>query len=263
VLSLRQTRPGERVPARDRPAPAALLHRVRSAWGARERLADLERAVADAPRRRGIVIAVASLERGCGKTTVTALLAALLARSRPQPPLAIDGDLSTRALSRMLAPAYRMTSATYLDLVERRLRLADLRPAAIGRAGVRLLPAPDRPELGPDAAGCRALLAELRATHGVTVLDCAAGFGTPWAQAAWAQADQFVLVTGGEPSGQAALEPVTASLSEAGAAVAAVTLPDDPTAATLLRAGELPWEAAPSAWRSAVAGAAASLVARW
>ncbi|HXM57230.1 MAG TPA: EsaB/YukD family protein [Candidatus Dormibacteraeota bacterium] len=262
VLALRQVEPGE--PQPDPPAAGGRAKlRLFSKWGARERLAHLERAVTDAPRRRGVVIAVASLERGCGKTTVAALLAALLAKARSQPPLAIDGDLGTRALSRMLAPAFRMTSSTYLDLVERRLRLADLRPGAIGPACVRLLPAPDRPQLPPDAAGCRALLAELRSTWGVTVLDCAAGFGTPWAQAAWAAADQFVLVTGGQPRERAALEPVTASLAEAGAAVAVVTLSDDPMAATLLRAGELPWEAAPAAWRTTVAGAAASLVARW
>jgi MinD-like ATPase involved in chromosome partitioning or flagellar assembly len=223
----------------------------------------MERSVADAARRRGMVIAVASLERGCGKTTVAALLAALLAKARAQPPLVVDGDLRARVLSRMLAPTYRMTAAAYLDLVERRLRLADLRPAAIGPAGVRLLPAPDRPKLAPDAADCRALLAELRASWGVTVLDCAAGFGTPWAQAAWAAADQFVLVTSGPSRDRAALEPVAATLTGAGVDVAVVTLPHEPMAAALLRAGELPWDAAPAAWRTAVAGAAATLVAGW
>jgi Mrp family chromosome partitioning ATPase len=268
ILALRQTSPGERAAAStiERPPAvpgAALLERARSAWGGRERLARMERAVADAARRRGMVIAVASLERGCGKTTVAALFAALLAKERSQPPLVVDGDLRARALSRMLAPTFRMTSATYLDLVEGRKRLLDLRPAAVGPAGVRLLPTPDRPHLAPDPADCRKLLDELRSSWGVTVVDCAAGFGTPWARAAWAAADQFVLVTRGEARDRAALDPVAATLTGAGAAVAVVTLSHDPMAAALLRAGELPWDAAPAAWRTAVAGAAATLAARW
>jgi Mrp family chromosome partitioning ATPase len=286
ILALRQTGAGEREhlppPERGRVGvgaprharrggaptrpPATLPQRVEGTWFPwrwRGRLAQLESAVADAPRRRGMVIAVASLERGCGKTTVVALLAALLAKSRPQPPLVVDGDLRTRTLSRMLAPAFRMTPATYRRLVERSMRLADLRPAAVGPAGVRLLPAPDRPPLTPDADGCRALLAELRSTWGVTVLDCAAGFGTPWAQAAWAAADQFVLVTDGQPQERAALGPVTETLAGAGVVATVVSLAADPNAAALLRAGELPWDAAPPAWRTAVAGAAAELVASW
>jgi MinD-like ATPase involved in chromosome partitioning or flagellar assembly len=306
ILILRQTAGGERRPPRD-PKPAAAprverlprgqrvglaltaaragaapaqgaprspLARARAAWRDSGHVARLERTIAEAPRRRGVVIAVASLQPGCGKTTVAALLASLLARARPQPPLVVDGDLTSRALSRQLAPTFRMPSTTYAELVGRRRRLADLRPAPIGPSGIKLLPAPDHPAAAPEAADCAALVTELRAGWGVTLIDCAAGFATPWGRAAWAEADQFVLVTGNRPAEPATVESVAAQLAASGAAVAVVAnrarsagtaaaLPDDPIAAALLRAGELGWDAAPEPWRSAIAGVLAALVVHW
>jgi MinD-like ATPase involved in chromosome partitioning or flagellar assembly len=306
ILTLHQTGAGERRPSRDaqpaagprverlprghrlglaltaararaapaQGAPRSALARARTAWRDSGHVARLERTIADAQRRRGVVIAVASLQPGCGKTTVAALLASLLARARPQPPLVVDGDLGSRALSRQLAPTFRMPSATYADLVGRRRRLADLRPAPIGPNGIKLLPAPDHPATAPEAGDCAALVAELRSGWGVTLIDCPAGFATPWGRAAWAEADQFVLVAGGGPAELATAESVAAKLAASGAAVAVVAnrvrsarnvaaLPDDPIAAALLRAGELAWDAVPEPWRSAVAGTLATLVVHW
>lgn len=250
------------------------LARARAAWRDTGQVARLEARIAAAPRRRGVVIGVVSLRNGCGKTTVATLLASLLARTRTQPPLVVDGDLASRALSRQFAPTFRMPSATYADVVERRLRLADLRPAPIGPGGIRVLPAPDHPAVAPDEGDCAALIAELRTRWGVTVLDCAAGFQTAWSRAAWAEADQFVLVAEDRPDELAALEPVAAKLTESGAGVAVIAnraraarnpsaLPDDPVAAALLRGGELAWDAAPEPWRCAVASALDALAARW
>jgi MinD-like ATPase involved in chromosome partitioning or flagellar assembly len=270
-LALTAARAGA-APARG--APQSRLARARVAWRDSGHVARLERTIAEAPQRRGVVIAVASLQPGCGKTTVAALLAALLARARPQPPLVVDGDLASRALSRQMAPTFRMPSTTYAELVGRSRRLADLRPAPIGPSGIKLLPAPDHPAVAPDAAGCAALVTELRAGWGVTLLDCPAGFATPWGRAAWAEADQFVLVADGRGAELATVESVAAKLAGSGAAVAVVAnrvrgagslaaLPDDPIAAALLRAGELGWDAAPEPWRSAIAGVLAALVTQW
>jgi MinD-like ATPase involved in chromosome partitioning or flagellar assembly len=276
ILVLRQTGPGERAEAAPGRGPGLALRwpRALTAWRDTGQVARLEHAVEVAPRRRGVVIAVASLQPRSGKTTVAALLALLLLRARAHPPLVVDGDLASRALSRQMAPTFRMPSATYADLVERRRRLADLRPAPIGPGGMPMLPAPDHPAIAPEAADCAAMVAELRSGWGVTVLDCAAGFATPWGRAAWAEADQFVLVADGRGADLARLESVAAKLTAAGAAVAVVAnrvraagtapaLPDDPIAAALLRAGELGWDAAPEPWRSAVATALASLAADW
>jgi MinD-like ATPase involved in chromosome partitioning or flagellar assembly len=281
ILVLRQTGPGERTGRAD-PRRGIALPRIPkggwprplATWRDGGQVARLEREIEAAPRRRGVVIAVASIQRGSGKTTVAALLASLLVRTRPQPPLLVDGDLASRALSRQMAPTFRMPSTTYAELVGRRLRLAELRPAPIGPAGVRLLPAPDHPAAAPDAADCTAMVAELRSGWGVTVLDCAAGFATPWGRAAWAEADQFVLVADGRAAELATLESVAARLAASGAAVAVLAnrvraagtlaaLPDDPIAAALLRAGELGWDAAPEPWRRAIASALAALAARW
>jgi Mrp family chromosome partitioning ATPase len=271
----RAAAPAERLPrgerlrlalraARTGPWPGqGRLARAQAAWRDSGHVARLERRIAEADGRRGVVIAVISLRPGCGKTTVATLLASLLARVRSQPPLVVDGDLASRALSRQMAPTFRMPSARYAEVVARRVRLADLRPAPIGPQGIRLLPAPDHPAVAPDASECGALIADLRSRSGVTLVDCAAGFQTPWSLAAWNEADQFVLVAEDRPAEVAALEPVTQRLTESSAASAVVALAHDPVAAALLRAGELGWDAAPEPWRIAVAGAAASLVAKW
>jgi Mrp family chromosome partitioning ATPase len=291
VLALRQTAGGERRPPR-RPKPArggqaerlprgqrlglalraartgawpgqGRVSRARTAWRDSGHIARLERAIAEAPRQRGVVIAVISLRPGCGKTTAATLLASLLAKARSQPPLIVDGDLASRALSRQMAPTFRMPSARYAEVVARRVRLADLRPAPIGPNGIRLLPAPDHPAVAPDAGECGALIADLRASWGITLVDCAAGFQTAWSLAAWNEADQFVVVAEDRPAELAALEPVKERLTESGVAAAVVSLRQDPVAAALLRAGELAWEAAPEPWRSSVAGALATLAAKW
>ena len=266
-----------------RAAPQGAIARARAAWRDSGHLARLEETIAAAPRRRGVVIAVTSLATGCGKTTAAVLLASLLARARSQPPLVVDGDLASRALTRQLAPNFRMAPGTYLDVVERRVRLADLRPAPIGAYGIRLLPAPDHPAEPPATSDCAALIADLRAAWGLTVLDCAAGFATPWGRAAWTEADQFVLVARDAPADLVALEKVASALGGAGTAVVVVAnrarsargtappslrapvavLPEDGVAAALLGAGELAWDATPEAWRRAIAGATAALAERW
>jgi MinD-like ATPase involved in chromosome partitioning or flagellar assembly len=234
-------------------------------------------------REAGVVITVASLRPQAGATTITALLAVLLARVLRRPPLAIDAGLETRALSRHLAPQVRLRSETYLDVVAGRLRLGDLATTGQGPYGVALLPAPEHRGATPDATACAALVARLKARGLVVLVDCPTGFATPWGQAAWAAADQFVLVADGRAGDLSALAPAASSLTAAGIPIGVVSnrarlrartiraaaalgltgptvgIADDPMAAAQLRAGLLTWEAAPPGWRIATAELAASL----
>jgi MinD-like ATPase involved in chromosome partitioning or flagellar assembly len=271
LLALRMTGPGER------PVPAT--------WRAARRAAELERALAAAPRSGGAVIALSAPRSGGGATTVTALLATLLARTFAEPPFAIDGDLERRSLSQLLGLRLRVSPATYADLVTGRLRAGDIpRPL-----GVEVLPAPEPAGEGPvDAAACTAMLGRLRAAGRLVLLDCPAGLGTAWGQAAWAAADQVVLVADGRTTGAAEVTPVAEGLTGAGlaavvvanrvragarptralaaalgAGVPVVAVPRDPVASALLRAGQLTPEATPEAWRRAAAQLATTLAAGW
>jgi MinD-like ATPase involved in chromosome partitioning or flagellar assembly len=279
LLALRATDAGERRP----PRAGWPLAGAREAWHAADRIDRLERAIAAAPWEAGVVITVASLRPQAGATTITALLAVLLARVLRRPPLAIDAGLETRALSRHLAPQVRLRSETYLDVVAGRLRLGDLATTGQGPYGVALLPAPEHRGATPDATACAALVARLKARGLVVLVDCPTGFATPWGQAAWAAADQFVLVADGRAGDLSALAPAASSLTAAGIPIGVVSnrarlrartiraaaalgltgptvgIADDPMAAAQLRAGLLTWEAAPPGWRIATAELAASL----
>lgn len=269
------------------PVPGGPVARAGRAWRATAHAALLERAVAGARPPGGVVIAVASAHPGRGTTTVAALLAVLLSWTRTQPPLAIDGDLASGALSRHLAPGLRLAPRAYQDVVAGRLRADGLAAAGQGPYEVGLLPAPAGPVPSLDAADCTELLSHLRAAGHLVVLDCPAGFRTPWGQAAWAAADQVVLVGGDGPFEMAALAIVARSLTGAGAPVVGVidraryrrrtrrtaaamdltcplvALPDDPASAADLRAGLLWWPATPNGWRRPMAQVAAALAATW
>ena len=287
ILSLRMTGTGEhRPPPRVRSANLAGLPRRPPRWQVADYLAALERQLGVAPRR-GVVVAVASIAPGCGKTTVAALVAVLLARALPEPPLAVDADLASRALSRLMAPHRGLSLETYADVIGGRLRPGELPGAAPGPYGVALLPAPAHPGQPLDAAACTAFAARLRAERPVTLLDCPAGFATAWSQAAWAAADQFVLVAEDGPADLADLAAVASTLAGGGAAVAVVAnrarrrggrtraaaaaglgaplvaLPDDPVTAAALRDGSLRWETTPTAWRQPITELAAALSLRW
>ena len=290
ILTLRMAGPGEqRPPAPVRSAGTAGLPGRPPRWRAAEYLADLERRVgAAAPRPgAGVVVAVVSIAPGCGKTTVASLLAMVLARALPEPPLAVDADLASRSLSRLLAPHRGLSQETYAGVVGGRLRPGELPRTAPGAYGLALLPAPAHPSPPLDAAACAAFAARLRAEWAVTLLDCPAGFATAWSQAAWAAADQFVLVADDGPADLADLAAVASTLAAGGASVAVVAnrarrrgrraraaaaeglqapvvgVPDDEAAAAALREGVLTWAAAPAAWRLPVAELAAALSTHW
>jgi MinD-like ATPase involved in chromosome partitioning or flagellar assembly len=265
------------------PGSALVLRPTGAGERRRPRVDRLERSIAAAPWEAGVVIAVASFRRGVGATTIAALLAALLATVLRRPPLAIDADLETRALSQHLAPRLRLRPDTYLDVVAGRLRLGDLAETGQDPYGVALLPAPERCETAPDAAACAALVTRLKSRGLVVLLDCPTGFATPWGQAAWDTADQFVMVADGRADDLPALAPAASSLTAAGIPVGAVLnrtrsrsrivraaaalglagpvvgVADDPAASGQLRAGLLPWVAAPPGWRLALAELAAGL----
>lgn len=260
---------------------------VLASWRATAHTARLERAVAEAPRARGVAIAVAAVQPAAGATTVAALLCAQLARALAEPPLAIDGDLDERSLSRHLAPRLRLPAEAYRELVGGRLRLGELASAGHGPHGVALLPAPDPPGPALDAAECAALVPRLAAEGRVVVLDCPGGFRTPWGQAAWAAADQVVLVADARVADAAPAASVAARLAGTGVPVALVAnharigsrgvraltalglhapvvrLAHDPHTAARLRDGQLTWEAMPGGWRRAAALLAAALAVRW
>src|SRR5262249_28358018 len=136
----------------------------------------------------------------------------------------IDGDLRFRGLTLVLAPGAAVPPDAYARTVG---GIAGQGPgpgalaAADGPYRTPLLPAPEAGPV-PDATACTMFTRELRAERRLVLIDCPAGFTTAWAQAAWAAGDQFVLVAQDDPRDLAALAPVAAGLTGAGAAVAVV-----------------------------------------
>ena len=236
-----------------------------------------------APRlRRCAVVGVVSAAAGTGRTTVAALLAAVLAATRVGATVAVDAHPGPGSLTGGLAPGHDLPAGDLLGLLDHPALgdgellacLAGPRPGGPAVVGVG----------GPPAPGRRAwaLLLQGLARHvDALVLDCGPGLGGPGARAALAAADQLVLVS--EPAPSPGSRRVAGALADLGHAVVVVAAGGgpagtDPTALARLLPGVrgvvwLPppapavppraWGEVPPWWRRPALGLASLLAAAW
>lgn len=176
---------------------------------------------AAARSRRCAVVGVVSAGAGTGRTTVAALLAAVLAATLEGPTVAVDAHPGPGSLTGRLAPGHDVPAGDLLGLLdhpdlgggELLACLAGPRPGGPAVVGVG----------GPPAPGRRAwtLLVQGLARHAdALLLDCGPGLADPGARAAVATADQLVLVT--EPAPSPGSRRVAGALADLGHAVVVV-----------------------------------------
>ena len=181
----------------------------------------LEAAIAASRLRRCVVVGVVSAAAGTGRTTVAALLAAVLAATREGPTVAVDAYPGPGSLTGRLAPGHDVPAGDLLGLLdhpdlgggELLACLGGPRPGGAALVGVGASPAPGR--------RAWALLLQGLARHAdALVLDCGPGLADPDARAAVATADQLVLVT--EPAPSPGSRRVAGALTDLGHAVVVV-----------------------------------------
>jgi hypothetical protein len=181
----------------------------------------LEAAIAASRLRRCAVLGVVSAAAGTGRTTVAALLAAVLAATRGGPTVAVDAHPGPGSLTGRLAPGQDVPAGDLLGLLdhpdlgggELLACLAGPRPGGPALVGVGGSPAPGR--------WAWTLLLQGLARHAdALVLDCGPGLADPGARAAVATADQLVLVT--EPAPSPGNRRVAGALTDLGHAVVVV-----------------------------------------
>jgi len=183
----------------DKPGPAA---RWRRSMAATDRLALLKEQVRTASITESAVIAVVSPKGGVGKTTITGLLASLLAELRRDPVLALDANADFGNLAaRLCSPERRGMSAPDLWAWSQGREVS---PAALaqqlgqGPHGVRVLGSPGETAgmlAAADHGLYEGLFGWLGDFGGVIVADCGTGLLDPPTRAALEAADQIVLVT--------------------------------------------------------------------
>jgi MinD-like ATPase involved in chromosome partitioning or flagellar assembly len=259
---------------------------------AAERHRRLEEVIAARRFWRSTTIAVASPKGGVGKTTVTVVIGAILARLRSERVIAVDADPDYGTLGRSLVPARPM----FVDDLARLVDQPALSPAMLDRflargpEGLLVLPAPADPRRMDqlDEGTYARVIDRLRVLSPLVLLDCGAGMRGQATRAAIGAADQLVLVTDAEPAtvelvADAARdlagttrpfsvvvnkvprsgidrERLTALLPRARALI---ELPADRGQARRVAAGKFEWDTAPPAWKAAGRELAAGLVAGW
>ncbi|HEY4867493.1 MAG TPA: EsaB/YukD family protein [Candidatus Dormibacteraeota bacterium] len=230
---------------------------------------DEDGGIAGAVTKPGLVIAVLAEEQGAGATTVTALLATLLARLRQAPVTAVDTE----------GPSGRLS--LYLTAPEPQPGPYSLSPAAHPTAGIR---SQGRLRSGPDGLRLRQLSEQPEfGEEGVVVVDCGLP-GSLGARATLARADLCVAVSrapGGPTSwkdrtaaeGRRPGQRLGAVVNRArrpalgrprrdtpAAAGGKVSLTYEPAAASRLRAGAFSWDDAPRSWHADVRALADALL---
>jgi hypothetical protein len=239
-------------------------------------------AAATAPRlRRCAVVGVVSAAAGTGRTTVAALLAAVLAATCQGPTVAVDAHPGPGSLTNRLAPRHEVPAGDLLGLLDHpALSSGELLACLAG-------PRPGGPVVvgvvGSPAPGGRAwsLLVQGLARHAdALVLDCGPGLADQGARAAVASADQLVLVT--EPAPASGSRRVAGALADLGHAVVVVAagagsggpgraglvhlLPGVRGVVPLPPPGALPpreWAEVPPWWRRPALELASLLAADW
>jgi MinD-like ATPase involved in chromosome partitioning or flagellar assembly len=274
--------------------PTSRVERARASWRDTNYLRRLDQQIAEPRLRRCATIAIVSPKGGVGKTTMTALLGALLVQVRHERIVAVDSNPDYGSLGPALTPDHRVFVDDLRDLLDHpNLTVAEL-DRKLGRAfdGLLVVPAPTDPgkmaQLGQ--AAYAKVFSRLQTMVSGLVLDCGTGLQEPPARAAIEAADQIVLVSDAEPStaslvteasrllarsgpplfvvvnkvpkrGQRLdLEQVSRAIPEARGLVALAANPD---AASQLNAGEFSWAGAPSDWQRHVRELAAVMVKDW
>ncbi len=270
--------------------------RARRSWKSTEYLDRLDRVIASPRLIRCGTVAVVSPKGGVGKTTVSALLGALLARVRRDRAVAVDTNPDYGSLGRALAPDHRVFVDDLLDVLDQPNLTVTQLDANLGRAsdGLLVLPAPTDPErmMRLDEEAYRRVIQRLQELVGLLVLDCGTGLGEPAARAAQATADQIILVSDANPSTASLVAEAAELLRTAGPpltlvvnkmprssrdmridveglaqlvpdAHGLVVLADDPAGAARVAAGEFTWDDAPAAWQRSLRELAVVLAADW
>ena len=184
--------------------PPSRMERARKSWATTSYQHRLEDMIAAPRLRRCATIAVVSPKGGVGKTTMTALLGALLVKVRHERIVAVDTNPDYGSLGRALTPDHRVFVDDFIDLLDHPdLAVTELdRKLGRGFDGLMVLPAPTDPSRMArlDEESYAKVFNRLKAMVGVLVLDCGTGLQEPAARAAIAAADQIVLVSDAEPS---------------------------------------------------------------
>ncbi len=274
--------------------PPSRAERARTSWRDTSYLRRLDAMIAEPRLRRCATIAVVSPKGGVGKTTMTALLGALLVHVRHERIVAVDTNPDFGSLGRALTPDHRVFVDDLLDVLDHPdLTVTELeRKLGRGFDGLMVLPAPTDPTrmAALDKEAYEKVFDRLKTMVGALVLDCGTGLQEPAAQAAIEAADQLVLVSDSEPSTASLVAEAAQLLKRSGApmflvvnkrprkgarldlerfsravpnARALLSLEADPVSASRLAAGDFSWNDAPSAWQQTVRELAALMVADW
>jgi MinD-like ATPase involved in chromosome partitioning or flagellar assembly len=245
----------------------------------------LEDAIAAPRLGASMVVAVMSDHAGAGTTTITVLLATLLASLRSDQVAAIDACPQSGALSHWMAPESGPSGETYRSILMPTSTPEQVRAALVKLTStLAILPAPTdqlrKPQVGEEMDWAR-LIQHLRHMHNIVILDCGAGFQRPVSRAALGAADQVVLVGRSAPGDLDRLGPAIESIRRGGRTVAVVanqaayrsrakptasgvqlvTLAYGPEPAGRLKTRGFSWSEAPLSWHESVLELAAILIA--
>lgn len=279
-----------------KPEERSALERARRSWRETDYISRLERSIAEPRLSRCVTLAVISPKGGVGKTTVTALVGSLLARTRRDRAVAVDTNPDYGSLGRNLAPDHRVYVDDLQDILDRPDLSATELDAQLGRGsdGLMVLPAPTDPErmAALDEAAYTKVIERMQSLVGILVLDCGTGLQEPAARAAQACADQILLVSDAHPATASLVAeagellrtsepPLTLVVnrmpkSSRGARIeiggleqlvpearGLTTIEDEPHAAAQVARGEFSWDDAPRSWNRSVRELAALLATDW
>ncbi len=274
--------------------PPSRTARARTSWKQTSYLRRLDARIAEPRLRRCATIAVVSPKGGVGKTTMTALIGALLVQVRHERIVAVDTNPDYGSLGPALTPDHRVFVDDLVDSLDHpNLTVPEL-DRKLGRAfdGLLVVPSPTDPSRMArlDQKAYAKAFERLKTMVSGLVLDCGTGLQEPAARAAIEAADQIVLVSDAEPSTASLvaeasqlltrsgppiflvvnklpkrrrrldLEMVSRSMPEARSLIA---LDAEPEAASRLSAGDFSWELAPDGWQVAVRELLTVMVRDW
>jgi MinD-like ATPase involved in chromosome partitioning or flagellar assembly len=279
-----------------KPEARSPRERSRHWWRETDYLGRLDRTIALPKLNRCATIAVVSPKGGVGKTTLTALLGSLLARTRRDRIVAVDTNPDYGSLGRQLTPDHDVYVDDLVDILDRPDLSVTALDQHLGRAfeGLMVLPAPTDPERMArlDEHSYRRVIERLQSLVGILVLDCGTGLQEPAARAAQATADQIVLVSDAQPATASLVAEAAGLLNTVGPpltlvvnkmpasakearidlegleelvpdAHGLVTIEDDQRAAQRVAAGDFAWTDAPETWQRSLRELAVALEADW
>lgn len=274
--------------------PPSRLSRARRSWKQSSYLRRLDDQIAEPRLRRCVTIAVVSPKGGVGKTTMAALLGALLVQLRHERIVAVDTNPDYGSLGPALVPDHRVFVDDLVDVLDHpNLTVPEL-DRKLGRAfdGLLVVPAPTDPSRMArlDQAAYGKTFERLKIMVSGLVLDCGTGLQEPAARAAIEAADQIVLVSDAEPSTASLVAEAGKLLTRSGPPIflvvnkmprrgarldlemvsrampqarSLIAVEAEHEAASRLSAGDFSWELAPKGWQVSVRELLALMVLDW